>query len=131
MAVTGGMVDPAVRPSEPGTVLRLNPRSPIQVLFVLANGVEVPCEHPAARTTPPEVTQLTLGLMRVRVCAGRHRPKDAYVAVPYRDHWFSIADDDTASKATLLLMLQMARLDLKGDAPGGASGPALTLPVGR
>jgi hypothetical protein len=131
VAVTGGMIDPAVRPSEPGTVLRINPRSPIQVLFFLANGVDVPCGHPAAATAPPNAIELTRGLMRVRVCQGRHRPSDAYVAVRYRDHWFSIADDDSASKATLLIMLQMARLDLKRDALVGASGPALTLPVGR
>jgi len=131
VAVTGGLVDPAVRPSAPGPVLRLNPRSPIQVLFFLANGVEVPCEHPAAAVTPPELAELTRGLMRVRSCVGNRRPANAYVAIPYRDHWFYIADDDTASKATLLLMLQMSRLDLKRDALVGGSGPSLTLPVGR
>ena len=131
IAVTGGVVDPAVRPSAPGPELRLNPRSPIQVLFFLANGVDVPSEHPAAALAPPEVTELTRGLLRVRSCASNRRPANAYVAIPYRDHWFYIADDDTASKATLLLMLQMSRLDLKRDGLLGAGGPALTLPVGR
>lgn len=131
VTVTGGQVDPAMRPSEPGTVLRLNARSPIQVLFFLANGVEVPGEHAAVAPASADVVELTRGLLRVQMCASRRRPANAYVAIPYRDRWFYIADDDTASKATFLLVLQMARLDLKRDAPGGANGPALTLPVGR
>ena len=130
VTVTGGVVDPGLRPSEPGTALRLNPRSPMQVLFFLANGVDVPCEHPAAKTRPANVAELTRGLMAIRSCEGRHRPVNAYVAIAYRDRWFYVADDDTASKATLLLVLQMTRLDLKRDLPVGG-GPALTLPVGR
>jgi hypothetical protein len=129
VAVTGGTVDPAVRPTDPSSVLRLNPRSPIQVFFFLANSVEVPCEHSVAPIAPG-ASEVTTGLMRVYSCPGRRRPANAYVAIPYRDHWYYIADDDAASKSTLLLILQMNRLDLKRDLPNGSS-PALTLQVGR
>jgi hypothetical protein len=48
--------------------------------------------------------------------------------VKYRGYWFYIDDRDMASKATLALMMQLARLDFSRQQPGG---PVLTLPVGR
>ena len=54
------------------------------------------------------------------------RPDDAFIATPYRDHWFYIADDDLESKSTFLLLTQLFRLQ------AGATktpGPTLTLPV--
>jgi len=56
-------------------------------------------------------------------------PKDAYVAVKYRDHWFYIDDRDGASKITFSLMLTMSRVNLLGTRRTGA--PVPTLPVGR
>ncbi|WP_204249728.1 hypothetical protein [Gemmata sp. SH-PL17] len=47
----------------------------------------------------------------------------------YRDHWFYIDDRDLESKSTLLLMLQLRRLDFQRQRIGNV--PALTLPVGR
>ena len=55
-------------------------------------------------------------------------PRTAYVAVKYRGYWFYIDDRDAASKATLALMMQLARLDFTRQQPGA---PQLTLPVGR
>jgi hypothetical protein len=48
--------------------------------------------------------------------------------VKYRDHWYYIDDRDHASKATLMLMLQLSRLDFGNDKP---AAPFLTLPLGR
>jgi len=47
----------------------------------------------------------------------------------YRDHWYYIDDRDPESKATLLLMLQLRRLDFQRQRIGNV--PALTLPLGR
>jgi hypothetical protein len=47
----------------------------------------------------------------------------------YRDHWFYIDDRDQETKATLVLMLQLRRLDFQRQKIGTV--PALTLPVGR
>ena len=69
------------------------------------------------------------GLFRVHVCKGHKRPACAYIAVRYRDHWFYIDDRDHDSKATLLLMMQLRRLDFQRQKIGVA--PALTLPIGR
>lgn len=136
LVVASGVTDPAKNPAAPDSAFRLTPRSTAQALFFLANGVSVPADHvagglvrlPADGSDPAEATR---DLFRVHSCPGHphRRPPCAYVAVWYRDHWFYIDDRDTESKATLLLMLQLRRLDFKRQEIG--SVPALTLPVGR
>lgn len=136
LVVAAGVADPAKNLSCTEAALRIGPRSTAQALFYLANGVEIPQEHaesglvrlPAEGAAPFEATE---GLFRVRCCTGHsHKPPDcAYVAVRYRDHWFYIDDRDLDTKATLLLMLQLRRLDFQRQRIGNV--PALTLPVGR
>jgi hypothetical protein len=136
LVVASGVPDPARHPSAPTAVLQLTPRSTAQALFFLANGVEVPPEHvagglvrlPADGTDPGEATA---GVFRVRSCPGRQHcpPPCAYVAVWYRDHWYYIDDRDQESKATMILMLQLRRLDFRRQQIGNV--PALTLAVGR
>jgi hypothetical protein len=129
--------DPLRFPRPPDTEVRVNPRSTAQVLFYLANGVEVPAAHLDAGLVqfPVDATgevfdarAVTRGLFEVHVCKGLKPPPAAYAAVKYRGYWYYIDDSDLASKSTLALMLQMTRLDLARQHPGG---PALTLPVGR
>jgi len=48
--------------------------------------------------------------------------------VPYRGYWYYIDDHDLATKATLLLMLELSRLDFKQQL---FEKPVLTLPVAR
>jgi hypothetical protein len=136
LVVASGVPDPAKNPTEPDAVFRLTPRSTAQALFFLANGVAVPPEHvegglvrlPADGTDTAEATR---GLFHVHTCPGHpHKPPAcAYAAVWYRDHWFYIDDRDLESKATLLLMLQLRRLDFQRQQIGNI--PALTLPVGK
>jgi hypothetical protein len=115
------------------------PRSTIQVLFYLANGVEVPVEHLVCGLVRPatgpdgvvfEDREITRGLFEVHVCRGKRPPPTAYVAVPYRGYWYYIDDRDLVSKATFLLVLELSRLDFARRIPG-PSGPVLTLPAGR
>ncbi len=131
--VATGVPDPLKNPVEPATEVRLTPRSISQVYFYLANGVDVPAAHLAsgvARTAAGQDTsEATRDLFRVHVCKGHKRPRCAYVAVRHRDHWFYIDDRDHEAKATLLLIMQMRRLDFQRQKIGAA--PALTLPVGR
>ena len=63
-----------------------------------------------------------------RVYVSKHRPKTAYLAVPYRGYWFYIEDTDTSSKITLTIFSELFRLQRSGAAEGQ---PLLTLPVGR
>ncbi|MEZ6140820.1 MAG: hypothetical protein R3B84_09635 [Zavarzinella sp.] len=134
--VKNGVTDPAVRSSEPAKVLKWNTRSPLQVYYFLTNAVAVPPEHLAAGLVPKTAQedsnpQLTAGLLQVQSCCGKKRPENAYIAIEYRGYWYYIVDSDLTSKTTFMLMLQMWRLDLKRDIPGGGGAPALTLTVGR
>jgi len=121
LVVASGVPDPAKNPSQPDAALRLTPRSTAQALFFLANGLEVPTDHVACGLVhlPPDgadPAEATHGVFHVHLCAGHpHKPPaSAYVAVWYRDHWYYIDDRDLESKATLLLMLQLRRLDFHG-----------------
>lgn len=136
LVIAAGVTDPARNPADPTTALRVTPRSTAQALFFLANGVEVPAGHVACGLVrlPPDgadPTEATRGVFHVHCCPGHPRrpPACAYAAVWYRDHWFYVDDRDLESKATLLLMLQLRRLDFQRQSI--SSVPALTLPVGR
>jgi hypothetical protein len=133
----GTVPDPLLYPRPPSTELRITPRSTSQVYFYLSNGVEVPCEHVecglARRTSdadgrPMDGRELTRGLFEVHACKGHKPPPTAYVAIKNRGYWYYIDDRDQASKSTLALVLQLSRLDFGTQK---ATGPILTLPVGR
>ncbi|VTS02060.1 hypothetical protein [Tuwongella immobilis] len=131
--IESGIPDPQKNATPPNNSLRITTRSTAEALFYLASGVEVPSEHVESGLVQVESSgcePATHGIFRVRARKGHrwHRPKDAYLAIWYRDHWFTIDDTDIESKATLLLMLQLRRLDFKRQS---AEGIALTLPVGR
>jgi hypothetical protein len=132
-----GAPDPLRFPTPPSTDIRLVPRSTIQAMFFLSNGVEVPPEHLNCGLVCPAVDdcgqvfdtrEVTRGLFEVQVAQGHKPPDHAYVAVKYRGYWYYIDDRDQASKATLALMLQLIRLDFARQRIGG---PVLTLPAGR
>jgi hypothetical protein len=119
-------------PREPSDTLTLNVRTGYQVLAFLSKGVDVPEKHlrhgsactfkgPDGR--PFDARQLTRGLFRVFV--QKHRPLRSDLAVPYRGHWFYIAEDDVQSRSTLNLV--KLAIDLQSQA--GAAGPILTLPL--
>jgi hypothetical protein len=118
--------------------LRIVPRSTAQVLFFLANGVEVPPEDLHAGIVrqpvdadgqPIDGREMTLGLFEVRVCSGHKPPPNAFVAVRLHGYWYYIDNRDQASKSTLLLLVQVNRLNFARSPP--TAGPALTLPAGR
>ena len=119
-------------PQEPSDTLALNVRSGYQVLAFLSKGVDVPEKHLRHGTActfkgpdgrPFDARQITRGLFRV--CVQKHRPLRSEVAVPYRGHWFYIAEDDVQSRSTLNLV----KLAIDIQSQSGAAGPVLTLPL--
>ena len=123
----------------PGGVeaLDLETRSLLQVLFFVAQGVEIPPAHRAAgvaRITADDAgsefdwQQVLQGLLKVKSAAGEEPPPGAYVAVPYKGHWFYVDQTDHDSKSTFSFLLSVSRMELTSRAP--AAGPVLTLPVG-
>ncbi len=110
-------------------------RSLLAVLYFLSQSVELPAEHEARGLamvtrdeggTPFDWTLVTGKLLRIH--ASKERPEGAYVAVPYLEHWFYIADDDPNSKATFTLLNVLFSLQ---SASGHGKTPVLTLPVGQ
>lgn len=133
----GDVPDPLLYPRPPSSELRISPRSTSQVFFYLSNGVEVPAAHQQCGLVKPTVNAqgepmdsraLTRGLFEVHACSGHKPPPTAYLAVRNRGYWYYIDDRDQASKSTLSLVLQLSRLDFGTQK---ATGPILTLPVGR
>ena len=64
----------------------------------------------------------------MKIRSAPDRPKEAYVAVPYRGSWFYVADDDRRSKSTFGLLNLLFSLQA---ATSKGKSPVLTLPVGR
>jgi hypothetical protein len=107
-------------------------RSYSDLLYYVAQGIEVPGEHVAAgltkvyrdtRDRPVERRRFTRDLLDVRCSA--LPPGNASVAVPYRGRWFYIADADTASKDAFTLLSIIFALQSEEK----KTGPVLTLPV--
>ena len=123
----------------PGGVetLDLETRSLLQVLFFVAQGVEIPPAHRAAGIVRVTADQggfefdwqrVLSGLLNVKWAAGDDPPPSAYVAVPYKGYWFYVDQTDHESKSTFSFLLSVSRMELTSRTP--AAGPVLTLPVG-
>lgn len=138
--LTTGKLDPYLK-GEPAAgldKLDLEPRSLLQVLFFVANGVELPPAHVQAGIAPLTVEadgrlfdwqQVLGGLFKVCWADGKKPPPAAHVAVRYKGYWFYIDERDSDTKATFALLVELARLQLSTDKGGGAA-PVLTLPIG-
>lgn len=116
--------------------LDLETRSLLQVLFFLANGVEVPPDLTVKGVAPNTIgedgrdfewDEVLGGLFHV--CSSSTAPAEdcASVAVYYRGYWYYIDARDRDSKATFNLLMEVSRLEV--GARTGA-GPMLTLPIG-
>jgi hypothetical protein len=84
-------------------------RSILEVLVDLASFISVPAAHVADRRVGPtqedEVGPEGRLPALVRIASGAERPEDAFAAVPYRGHWFSIDDRDLGSKRMFTFLM--------------------------
>ncbi len=119
------------------TKLDVEPRSLLQVLYFLAQGVDTPTAHQACGVAPETVDSsgqpfdwslVLVGLFHVHCCTGNYAPANASVAVWHQGAWYYIDDRDRDTKATFSLVMEMSRLEL--DQKMGTA-PLLTLPLGR
>lgn len=123
----------ALEPATEGE-FAINPRSLMGIFFYLSQAVEPPPEHEAqglvtvtrdAEGNRFDWTRVTGRLLRIH--SSSTRPKNAFTAVRYRDHWFYVEDRDLDSKTTLNLLHFLFSLKSGG---GKAVAPVLTLPAG-
>lgn len=114
--------------------LRIRPRSIASVLFYLSHQVDVPPQDiQAGLVTLTKTAQggsfdwneTPVGQF-FHVYYSKEFPERAFLAIPYRDYWFYIADNDLKSKSTFMLLNQL--FDLQSG-QNKFTGPTLTLPV--
>lgn len=114
--------------------IAVTPRAMTAVLYYLSQGVKIPAEDlNAGRVTltltdaggPFDWNQMLGDVLRIE--SASMKPERAAVAVPYRDGWFFIRDDDLESKTTFSLLAQLITLQA-GPAP--AAGATLSFSVG-
>ncbi|HTP25823.1 MAG TPA: hypothetical protein VMK12_09215 [Anaeromyxobacteraceae bacterium] len=106
-------------------------RSLLEILFDVATWIEVPPAHVAeqrVRATSGFEAETALGIRPLlKVSSGKDRPKDAFVALRYKDSWFWVDDRDYASKQAFSFLLLLSSLT---DAGQGKQLPILTIPAG-
>ena len=109
-------------------------RSILDMMFLMSKGVRVPAKHVetgvAAMTCNFDGIAFDWAMVvgdLLSVCVSKHRPNSFAIALKYRDHWYYVADDDHASKRTLMLFSALFQARSAGAV---ADRPVLTLPVG-
>lgn len=65
----------------------------------------------------------------IRVRSEAERPDEAFGAVPYRDHWFWIEDQDVQSKTTFRFLMILFSFSERGES--GPAGPVVTVPTNQ
>lgn len=116
--------------------ISIRTRSIMSILFYLSQNIEVPLADQekglVTRTTilgggTYDWGQTAAG-SQFQVFVADNEPKEAFLAIPYRGHWFYIDDSDLDSKSSFLLLSQLFNLQAGSI---NRPGPTLTIPVTR
>jgi len=106
-------------------------RSMLQIFSAYASYIDVPETHVSqgrvVATEKQDVEKETRFPPLIRVYDGTSKPDDAFVAVPYREHWFWIDDRDIHSKSTLYFLMILFSFTERG--VSGQAAPILTVPT--
>jgi hypothetical protein len=104
-------------------------RSLVQILIEVGGQVSVPAPHLAEGRATPGLAEPTGGaemIGYVRVHSSAERSAQAFLSVPYRDHWFWIDDRDMTTKRNFALLMLLFALADTGEKKGL---PLLTIPA--
>jgi hypothetical protein len=106
-------------------------RSALEVLVDLSSFITVPeadvAEQRVGATAEPDIGPDGPIRPLLRVSSGTEPPADAFIAVPYRGHWFWIDDRDMASKKMFSFIMFVFTLVEPGSKE---PTPVLTIPTG-
>ena len=84
-------------------------RSMLQILIDLASSIDVPAAHVTENRVNPTLKDEAVEGVSVppliRINSSPQKPADAFVTVPYRDHWFWIDDRDLQSKGVFSFLM--------------------------
>jgi hypothetical protein len=114
--------------------ISIHSRSLMSILFYLSHHVDTPDTHKKSGLVTVTLNEDGSKFDWMKTTAGslfhilysEKQPDLAFVSIPYRGHWFYLADNDLESKSTFMLLTQLFRLQAGA---AKSSGPALTLPV--
>jgi hypothetical protein len=101
--------------------IAMQTRSMLQIMLALALQVVVPPDHvQSGRTIPTLLPPQDKEAQRdhIQIKNSIDRPKDAFVAVKYRDHWFWIDDRDFTSKRIFTFLMILFSLTESGGESG-------------
>jgi hypothetical protein len=106
-------------------------RSILEIIVDLASCIEVPVAHVEEQRVNPTMPEDTVDGTPVppliRIHSSRFRPCDAFLAVPYRNHWFWVDDRDMRSKSLFSFVMIIFSLT---DTQGKEGAPIITIPAG-
>ncbi len=106
-------------------------RSMLQIMINLSSAIDVPAEHVADKRVAPTFREKALDSTAItpliRILSSSERPRDAFVSVPFREHWFWIDDKDILSKNGFSFLMVLFALTETGDKEGV---PIVTIPAG-
>ena len=106
-------------------------RSMLQIFSAYASFIDAPESHVSqGRVVAAEQDDLAtaIGLLPlIQVRNGTSKPEDAFVAVPYRNHWFWIDDRDIHSKSMFFFLMILFSFTERG--VSGQAAPILTVPT--
>lgn len=107
-------------------------RSLLAMMGFVSRGVEVPEIHilkqRASVIADWEDTETREFLFPLKVYSQEEKPKEAFVAVKYHDHWYFLRHSDGQSKRAFGLLTYLFQLQAPREP---TSGPILTLPAGQ
>jgi hypothetical protein len=112
-----------------GRELAVLTRSVLQMMTVMASHAEVPEQDLKDGRAGPGWESAAPGVEsrhRFRIHCTEEKPKDAFVAVPYRKRWFWIDDRDIPSKRNFAFVMFLFTLADTADRGGQ---PVLTIPT--
>ena len=103
-------------------------RSLLQILAIMAARAEVPPEDLEEGSVTPGITpgKEESKTSTTRIRCSKEKPKRAFVAVDYRDHWFWVDDRDLVSKRTFSFMMLLFTLSDTGERE---NLPLITIPA--
>lgn len=109
--------------------LALLTRSMLEILSEMSWAIELPPGDEAeGRVAPAPSGQAPPPAGVFRIHSGSDRPSDAFVAVPYRDHWFWIDDREFLAKRAFSLLLMLGALAESGSE---VQAPGVTISAGQ
>lgn len=115
----------------PGSEIAMLTRSILQIMIEMAKQIDVPPLHIIeGRTFPALAIHGDLNQDRARLITVSHStdyPEDAFTAIKYKDHWFSIDDRDFRSKRTFAFLMILFSLTESSEKEGL---PLVTIPAG-